>query len=247
MKTKQDKISNEYSTALQKKENTIVANTGNARFADYSDANLDQQQQELLQDSFGCGNPLAFSQIQTGQVVLDLGCGAGLDLLLAAEKVGSEGKVIGVDMNDDMLALAQKNIDASGFNNIELRKGKIENLPVADASVDWVISNCVINLSNDKEKTFSEIARVLAPNGQISISDIVAEKMPWWSGLKNCAIVSRQYYEPIQLAAIVNESLPKFIQKITCCGKKLTESILKKLATPIANKLWSAKPTNSIS
>ena len=222
----------------------------------------------MADSSFGCGNPLATSSVKEGDVVLDLGCGTGLDLLLAAEKVGSKGKVIGIDMNDDMLKKAKENIDRSEFKNIELRKGMIENLPVEPDSIDWVISNCVINLSSDKEKAFSEIARVLKPNGQMLVSDIVSENMPWWvkqsgiltaacaggtisekhylQGLKNagitdCSVIERQYYEPSQMASAVVDLLPSFLTKLSCCGKGIAERLLIKVASPIAKNLWSAK------
>ncbi len=133
---------------------------------------------EAASNSFGCGNPLAFNQVQEGQTVLDLGSGAGMDLLLAAKKVGPKGRAIGVDMTDEMIAAARKNIAAAGAANAEVRKGIIEKLPVENGTVDWVISNCVINLSPEKPKVFSEIARVLKSGGHFSISDIVVEDFP---------------------------------------------------------------------
>ncbi|AGW13159.1 methyltransferase domain-containing protein [Megalodesulfovibrio gigas] len=145
-------------------------------FAGYGQEASDYQGVQSL--SFGCGNPLALAGVQPGQTVLDLGSGAGLDLLLASDLVGPEGRVIGVDMTEAMLAMARRNIEAAGKSNIEVRQGCIEALPVADANVDWVISNCVVNLSPDKAAVFQEIARVLAPGGQVSISDIVAESLP---------------------------------------------------------------------
>jgi SAM-dependent methyltransferase len=125
--------------------------------------------------SLGCGNPTAVAELREGETVLDLGSGGGIDVLLSARRVGPTGRAIGVDMTDEMLALARRNAAEAGATNVEFRKGTIESLPLDDASVDVVISNCVVNLAADKGAVLAEIARVLREGGRMGVSDVVAD------------------------------------------------------------------------
>ena len=272
MKDIRKDIASKYTDAIteDKKNSGVVAQTGAAKFAGYSVDELKHIPADAVESAFGCGNPVAFSALQTGQTVLDLGCGAGIDLLMAAEKVGAEGKVIGIDMTDAMLEKAKKNIHASGMTNIEVRKGYLESLPVASDSIDWVISNCVINLSPNKTQVFAEIARVLKPGGRMIVSDMVAENLPWWvrrsglltvacaggavpesqyikgleaAGLDECDVLARQYFEPVQMASVVVDAMPQFLQTASCCGKQISRGLLTRVVKPIARNLWSARIT----
>ncbi|MBT6956224.1 arsenite methyltransferase [archaeon] len=137
----------------------------------YSDEEINNVPEANL--GLGCGNPIALGNMKEGQTVLDLGSGAGFDVFLAAKKVGESGKVIGVDMTPEMIARAEANAEKYGYKNTEFRLGDIEKLPVDDASIDIVISNCVVNLAPDKDKVFSEVARVLKDGGKMYVSDIV--------------------------------------------------------------------------
>lgn len=130
---------------------------------------------EALAASLGCGNPLAVAELQAGERVLDLGSGGGIDVLLSARRVGPTGFAYGVDMTDEMLDLARANATKAGAANVEFLKGTIEDLPLSDAAVDVVISNCVVNLSTDKPAVLAEVFRVLVPGGRVGISDVVAE------------------------------------------------------------------------
>ena len=141
----------------------------------YSALELDELPDAAVLASLGCGNPTAVADLHPGERVLDLGSGGGIDVLLSAKRVGPTGRAFGVDMTDEMLALAQHNAAEAGATNVEFLKGHIEAIPLPAESVDVVISNCVVNLAADKRAVFAEIARVLRPGGRIGISDIVAE------------------------------------------------------------------------
>jgi arsenite methyltransferase len=159
--------------------------------------------------SLGCGVPTAVADLHEGETVLDLGSGAGADVLISAGRVGPSGKAIGLDMTDEMLALARRNAAEAGVENVEFVKGYIEQMPLADASVDVVISNCVINLSGDKSQVIAEAARVLRPGGRFAISDVIADEdldeatradMAAWTGCIAGALTRPQFTQTLSEA-----------------------------------------------
>ena len=169
--------------------------------------------QEAVLASLGCGNPTALAELQPGETVLDLGSGGGIDVLLSARRVGPAGKAYGLDMTDEMLALAEENKRKSGLTNAEFLKGEIESIPLPDNSVDVVISNCVINLSGDKDRVLKEAFRVLKPGGRFAVSDVVVrgdvpaaikKNMELWVGCVAGALSDYEYVAKLAKAGFDN-------------------------------------------
>lgn len=165
--------------------------------------------EEALRASLGCGNPTALAKLQPGETVLDLGSGGGIDVLLSAKRVGPTGKAYGLDMTDEMLALAEENKFKSGLKNVEFLKGEIENIPLPADTVDVIVSNCVINLSGDKDRVLREAFRVLKPGGRVAISDVVVrgevprdirKSMELWVGCVAGALCETEYREKLAAA-----------------------------------------------
>jgi len=237
---------------------TIEQKGGMVKIAGYDKGELSRLPADAVQNSFGCGTPLAFAGVRPGQTVLDIGSGAGIDCFIAAEKVGSTGKVIGLDMTPEMIERARQNAKEAGVTNVEFRFGEAEKMPVEDASVDWVISNCVINLSPDKPAVFSEIGRILRPGGRISISDIVAQDLPpavrksrdAWTGCLAGAISEEEYVLGLERAGlqgvrvmsriVYDASQLKGLFGSSCCGAGAGQDTAA-LADAAAGKIWSAR------
>ena len=239
-----------------------------AKLAGYDSETLSTLPDSAVVNSFGCGNPLAYSEVKSSDVVLDLGSGAGIDILLAARTVGPTGHVIGIDMTDEMIAKAEKNIAASGLSNVEVRKGIIEDLPVETSSVDWVISNCVINLSPEKNRVFAEIARVLKSGGRMLVSDIVVKDLPelvlqsqalynsciagaiseenYVAGLRNAGLEEvevreRLIYDANQLQAFINSEEDRTETSSDCCEGGPGVKAMNEITTEMVGNVWSVK------
>ena len=179
----------------------------------YEASQIGQIPEEALLASLGCGNPTALAQLSPGETVLDLGSGGGLDVLLSARRVGPTGKAYGLDMTDEMLALARENQRKAGVENVEFLKGEIEHIPLPDDSVDVVISNCVINLSADKDRVLREAFRVLKPGGRFAVSDVVTrgevpadvrKNMLLWVGCIAGALQDSEYESKLASAGFVS-------------------------------------------
>ncbi|CAN5824807.1 methyltransferase domain-containing protein [soil metagenome] len=166
--------------------------------------------------SLGCGNPTAIAELTEGEVVLDLGSGGGIDVLLSARRVGESGKVYGLDMTDEMLELARRNATEAGVTNVEFLRGRIEQIPLPDSSVDVVISNCVINLSSDKARVLAEVYRVLRPGGRFAVSDVIADDdmddetrrdMQQWTGCVAGALTRIEFLDNLLAAGMVKPEI----------------------------------------
>ena len=182
----------------------------------YSDSETNGLPADAVAVSLGCGNPTALIDLQPGQTVLDLGSGGGIDVLLSAKRVGPGGKVYGLDMTDDMLALARENQRKAGATNVEFLKGTIESIPLPDQSVDVIISNCVINLSVDKDAVLREAFRVLKPGGRFAVSDVVIRgdvpaevrrSMELWVGCVAGALRDEEYVSKLQAAGFTDAAV----------------------------------------
>jgi arsenite methyltransferase len=175
----------------------------------YGEGEAGSVPEAALRASLGCGNPTALAQLKPGETVLDLGSGGGIDVLLSAKRVGPTGKAYGLDMTDEMLALAEENKRKSGLTNVEFLRGEIENIPLPDNTVDVIISNCVVNLSGDKDRVLREAFRVLKPGGRFAISDVVVrgevpeqirKSMELWVGCVAGALSDTEYEQKLGAA-----------------------------------------------
>ena len=216
--------------------------------------------EDVVTTSFGCGNPIALASLKPGEVVLDLGSGGGLDVLLAAQRVGPAGYVYGLDMTDEMLAVARRNAEKAGASNVEFIKGEIESIPLPDNSIDTIVSNCVINLSPDKDQVLHEAFRVLRPGGRLAVSDIVVDgdliRLPVseaqiraalsWAGCIAGALTIEQYRQLLVDAGFTNVAIE--VRQRYTADDLLTESpeTLAALPAELVNELVGRFTSSSV-
>jgi SAM-dependent methyltransferase len=218
----------------------------------YSDTETSGLPSDAVKASLGCGNPTALIDLQPGQTVLDLGSGGGIDVLLSAKRVGPTGKAYGLDMTDEMLALARENQRKAGASNVEFLKGTIEAIPLPDNSVDVIISNCVINLSGDKDAVLREAFRVLKPGGRFAVSDVVVRgavpadirrSMELWVGCIAGALEETDYADKLRAAGFADVDVETWrVYKVDDARAFLTESgvDVDRLAPEIEGRFTSA-------
>ncbi len=218
----------------------------------YDATQMEQVPGEALQASLGCGNPTALAKLNPGEVVLDLGSGGGIDVLLSARRVGPTGKAYGLDMTDEMLALANENKRKVGAENVEFLKGEIEHIPLPDNSVDVIISNCVINLSADKDQVLREAFRVLKPGGRLAVSDVVTrgeinpqirQNVLLWVGCVAGALEENEYRDKLLSAGFEQVEIePTRIYRVEDAREFLSEKGLDidALASQVDGKFMSA-------
>ena len=218
----------------------------------YDQLQKDELPEAAVLASLGCGNPTALAQLSAGEVVLDLGSGGGIDVLLSAKRVGPTGKAYGLDMTDEMLALARENQRQAGVGNVEFLKGEIERVPLPDGSVDVIISNCVINLSDDKDRVLREAFRVLKPGGRFAVSDVVTrgevpeeirKNILLWAGCVAGALEENEYRA--KLAAVGFEAIriePTRVYRLEDALSLLTDKGLdvEKMGPQVEGKFMSA-------
>ena len=231
----------------------------NAAMAMYSPEEIRNLPPEIVGATLGCGNPTAIASLKPGETVLDLGSGAGLDCFLSARQVGPNGHVIGVDMTDNMLELARRNQVKVGLDNVEFRRGEIEHMPVQDATIDVIISNCVINLSADKDAVFREAFRVLKPGGRLAVSDVVTrgevppefrKALDLWAGCLSGALDEADYVRRLRAAGfekiLVTDAAALSGAEIDAwatdlAGQSQDDVDAADLTRALSNKIFSAK------
>jgi arsenite methyltransferase len=218
----------------------------------YADGETATLPAEARAASLGCGNPTALAELKPGETVLDLGSGGGIDVLLSARRVGPTGKAYGLDMTDEMLALARENQRKAGVTNVEFLKGEIEQIPLPESSVDVVISNCVINLSADKDRVLSEAFRVLKPGGRLAVSDVVVRgevpaeirrSVELWIGCVAGALEEREYRDKLAAAGFEDIGLePTRVYRVEEARDFLTGAGLDvdRIAPQVGDKFMSA-------